>query len=65
MAGRWAVVVAGAVALAVALGIGRFAFTPLLPMMLHDGVIDLHSASWLASANYLRSEERRVGKECW
>ena len=52
-AGRWAVVVAGAVALAVAMGIGRFAFTPLLPMMLHDGVIDLPSASWLASANYL------------
>ncbi|MDP3823375.1 MAG: YbfB/YjiJ family MFS transporter [Burkholderiales bacterium] len=52
-AGRWAVVLAGAVALAVAMGIGRFAFTPLLPMMLHDGVIDLPSASWLASANYL------------
>ena len=47
------VVVAGIVALAVAMGIGRFAFTPLLPMMLADGVIDLHAASWLASANYL------------
>ena len=52
-AGRWAVVLAGALALAVAMGLGRFAFTPLLPMMLHDGVIDLHGASWLASANYL------------
>ena len=51
--GRWAVALAGAVSLAVAMGIGRFAFTPLLPMMLHDGVIDLHAASWLASANYL------------
>ena len=51
--GRWAVAVAGMVSLAVAMGIGRFAFTPLLPMMLHDGVIDLHAASWLASANYL------------
>ena len=51
--GRWAVALAGAVALAVAMGIGRFAFTPLLPMMLHDGVIDLPTASWLASANYL------------
>lgn len=39
--------------LAAAMGIGRFAFTPLLPMMLSDGVIDLPSASWLASANYL------------
>ena len=50
---RWAVALAGAVSLAVAMGIGRFAFTPLLPMMLHDGVIDLPAASWLASANYL------------
>ncbi|MDB5889808.1 MAG: hypothetical protein JWP47_639 [Polaromonas sp.] len=45
--------VAGMLALAAAMGIGRFAFTPLLPMMLADGVIDLPSASWLASANYL------------
>ncbi|MEP7298837.1 MAG: YbfB/YjiJ family MFS transporter [Burkholderiales bacterium] len=49
----WLIALAGAVSLAVAMGIGRFAFTPLLPMMLHDGVIDLHGASWLASANYL------------
>lgn len=48
----WAIALAGLVALAVAMGIGRFAFTPLLPMMLHDGVVDLRSASWLASANY-------------
>lgn len=53
LTGRWAVAVAGAVSLAVAMGIGRFAFTPLLPMMLHDRTIDLHVASWLASANYL------------
>jgi len=50
-AGR--VAVAGMVSLAVAMGIGRFAFTPLLPMMLSDGVVDLPTASWLASANYL------------
>jgi predicted MFS family arabinose efflux permease len=49
----WAIALAGMVALAVAMGIGRFAFTPLLPMMLNDGVIDLPHASWLASANYL------------
>lgn len=41
------------VSLGVAMGIGRFAFTPLLPMMLNDGVIDLPAASWLASANYI------------
>jgi predicted MFS family arabinose efflux permease len=48
-----AIALAGAIALAVAMGIGRFAFTPLLPMMLADGAVDLHQASWLASANYL------------
>ncbi|MDF1480973.1 YbfB/YjiJ family MFS transporter [Extensimonas sp. H3M7-6] len=46
------IALAGLVALAVAMGIGRFAFTPLLPMMLHDGLLDLPGASWLASANY-------------
>lgn len=51
--GPKAIALAGLVSLAVAMGIGRFAFTPLLPMMLNDGVIDLPSASWLASANYL------------
>ena len=48
-----AVALAGLLSLAVAMGIGRFAFTPLLPMMLHDGVIDLPGASGLATANYL------------
>jgi len=48
-----AVALAGLLSLAVAMGVGRFAFTPLLPMMLHDGVIDLPGASWLATANYL------------
>ena len=42
----------GTLSLAVAMGIGRVAFTPLMPMMLHDQVLDLPSASWLASANY-------------
>ncbi|MDB5744803.1 MAG: hypothetical protein JWR68_3118 [Polaromonas sp.] len=51
--GAWSIALAGMVALAVAMGIGRFAFTPILPMMLSDGVVDLPGASWLASANYL------------
>ena len=49
----WVIAVVGALALATAMGIGRFAFTPLLPMMLADGVVDLAGASYLASANYL------------
>ena len=51
--GPSAIALAGLVSLAVAMGIGRFAFTPLLPMMLNDGMLDLPTASWLASANYL------------
>ena len=43
----------GTLSLAIAMGIGRFAFTPLMPMMLHDQLLDLESASWLASANYV------------
>jgi len=39
--------------LATAMGIGRFAFTPMLPLMqLHD-LISLQQGSWLASANYV------------
>ena len=51
--GPWAIALAGMASLGVAMGIGRFAFTPILPMMLADGVLDLPAASWLASANYL------------
>ena len=49
----WRVAATGMVALGVAMGIGRFAFTPLLPMMLADGVVTLPEAGWLASMNYL------------
>lgn len=34
------------------MGIGRFAFTPVLPMMLEEGRLDLLQSGWLASANY-------------
>ena len=44
---------AGLIALAVAMGIGRFAFTPILPMMQADAGLTLRAAGWLAAANYL------------
>eukprot|EP01035_Chromulina_nebulosa_P034492 gene34492-46280_t len=47
------IALASAITLAVAMGIGRFAFTPLMPMMLHDGVIDINGGSLLATANYV------------
>jgi predicted MFS family arabinose efflux permease len=48
-----AIAFAGLIALAVAMGIGRFAFTPILPMMQQDAALSLGGGGWLASANYL------------
>lgn len=47
------VAVGGLVALAVAMGVGRFAFTPIMPVMEADAGLTLRAASWLAAANYL------------
>ncbi len=48
-----AVWLAGAASLAVAMGIGRFAFTPLLPLMMRDRLLDAPQGATLAAANYL------------
>ena len=53
MSSTKAVAFAGLIALAVAMGIGRFAFTPALPMMQAEQSITLSGGGWLASANYL------------
>lgn len=47
------IALAGALALAVAMGIGRFAFTPILPMMQDDAGLGIVAGGWLASVNYL------------
>lgn len=52
-ASAWRVVLSGAVALAVAMGIGRFAFTPLWPLMLRDGTLDAARGAEWAAANYI------------
>jgi predicted MFS family arabinose efflux permease len=49
----WIIAVAGLLALALAQGIGRFAFTPILPMMQGDSGVSLAEGGWLAAANYL------------
>lgn len=43
----------GLIALAVAMGIGRFAFTPVLPLMQQDAGLTLIQGGWLATANYV------------
>ena len=42
----------GLVSLALAMGIGRFAFTPLLPMMLEDGLVSIIDGGFLASVHF-------------
>jgi MFS family permease len=47
------VALAGLGALAVAMGIGRFGFTPILPLMQQDAGLSVAAGGWLASANYV------------
>lgn len=47
-----ALALAGALSLAAAMGIGRFAFTPMLPLMIGAGQLDVGAGGWLAAANY-------------
>ncbi|MBS0454959.1 MAG: YbfB/YjiJ family MFS transporter [Proteobacteria bacterium] len=51
--GAWRAALACMVCLAVAMGLGRFAFTPALPLMLQEGKLDLQGGGVLASLNYL------------
>jgi len=39
--------------LAIAMGIGRFAFTPLLPLMQDDGLLDIEQGGLLASVHFV------------
>jgi predicted MFS family arabinose efflux permease len=48
-----AIAIAGLIALAVAMGVGRFAFTPILPMMQDDAGLTISGGGWLAVANYV------------
>ncbi|MBN4667035.1 YbfB/YjiJ family MFS transporter [Pandoraea nosoerga] len=48
----WRIALSCMLALSIAMGIGRFAFTPMLPLMLHEHLTDIQHGSWLASLNY-------------
>jgi predicted MFS family arabinose efflux permease len=43
----------GLLALASAMGIGRFSLTPVMPLMQHDVGLTLAQGGWLATSNYL------------
>ncbi|MDH3809498.1 MAG: YbfB/YjiJ family MFS transporter, partial [Desulfuromonadales bacterium] len=47
------ILVGGMLGLVVAMGIGRFAFTPILPLMQRDLAMSNTVAGWLAGLNYL------------
>ena len=47
------IAIAAMLSLALAMGIGRFAFTPLFPLMLRDGMLRSDAGAWLAASNYL------------
>ncbi|SFD76224.1 Predicted arabinose efflux permease, MFS family [Paenibacillus catalpae] len=49
----WMVLLGGIAAMMVAMGIGRFAFTPILPIMMEHHLFSAAGAGYLASSNYL------------
>src|SRR5713226_1265098 len=48
-----AVAAIGFLALASAMGIGRFSLTPILPLIQQDAGLTLDAGGWLATGNYL------------
>ncbi len=47
------IIFTGGIALALAMGIGRFAFTPMSPLMIRDGILNTNDGAIWAAANYL------------
>jgi len=50
---RYRVLVAGILSLVLTMGIARFAYTPLLPIMQQHAGLGLSEGGWLASINYI------------
>ncbi|MDY7025035.1 MAG: YbfB/YjiJ family MFS transporter, partial [Pseudomonadota bacterium] len=49
----WPSIVAGICALTLSMGIGRFAYTPIIAIMEQQAGLSVLTAGWVASANYL------------
>lgn len=49
----WQVIAAGICALVLTVGLARFAYTPLLPLMREDAGLSAAQGGWLATFNYL------------
>ncbi|MFN4160785.1 MAG: YbfB/YjiJ family MFS transporter, partial [Stenotrophomonas sp.] len=49
----WQVIAAGICALVLTVGLARFAYTPLLPLMRVDAGLGAAEGGWLATSNYL------------
>ena len=52
MIGPHRAAIAGLAALALGMGIGRFAYTPLLPALIEEAGLGLRAAGYIASANF-------------
>ncbi|MEW8585555.1 MAG: YbfB/YjiJ family MFS transporter, partial [Candidatus Thiodiazotropha sp.] len=52
-ADRLKVLIGGVISLILMLGIARFAYTPLLPIMLQQAGLGLSEGGWLTAINYL------------
>src|SRR5271165_4746514 len=50
---RYKVLCAGVFSLILALGVARFAYTPLLPLMQQQAGLGVAEAGWLAAINYI------------
>lgn len=48
----WHILLGAAAALAITMGVGRFVYTQLLPLMQRDHGLDTHAGGWLASINF-------------
>lgn len=48
----WRTAIFGTLVLSLGIGIGRFVYTSLLPIMLNEGLFTFAQLSWAASANY-------------